>query len=156
MRKTFLLTIIVSLFCLGNTSAGANDHFARPAELLDAVEVSTEITDWILERSTDNVDLYYRMGECDGQKVVFMKFENRNAHEIEISWKEIIQDNVSKRQLTGFYGEKHLVLAPGQVLQPDCSSNVCQECITRSADVAPTHRVEIIEFSFSEVSISTR
>jgi len=156
MRKTFLLTIIVSLFCLGNKSAGANDLFARPAELLDAVEISFEMSDWILERSTDNVDFYYRIGECDGQKVVFMKFENRNFHEIEISWKETIQDNVSKSQITGFYGEKHLLLAPGQVLQSDCSSSICQECITRPADVAPTHLVEIKEFSFSEVSVSSR
>lgn len=141
---------------MGSKNAGANDHFAMPAEQLNAVEVSTEMTDWILERSTDNVDLYYRMGECDGQKVVFMKFENHNAHEIKITWKETIQDNVSKSQVTGFYGEKHLVLEPGQVLQSDCSSSICQECITRSADVAPTHLVEIKEFSFSEVSISAR
>jgi hypothetical protein len=156
MRKMFLLTIIVSLFCLGNKSAGANDLFVQPAELSDAVEVSIEMNDWILEMSTGNVDLYYQIGECDGQKVIFMKFENRNNHEVEITWKETVHDNFSKSHITGFYGEKQLVLAPGQLVQADCTSSICQECITRSVDVTPTHLVEIKEFSFTEVSVSTR
>lgn len=156
MKKMFLLTIIVSLFCLGNKNAGANDLFARPAIMPYAVEVSIEMNDWILETSTGNVDLYYQISLCDGQKVIFLMFVNHNDFEVEVAWKEVIQDRVTRDQVTGFYGEKKVVLAPGQVLQSDCFSTNCQECITRSVDIAPTHLVEVEGFVFSEISVNTR
>jgi hypothetical protein len=152
MIRTFILIVFIPLLFVGGKNAGANENVAFPAQVNDVV--SHEMTDWIADGSMNNVDFYYRIAQCEGRQVVFLKFENRNEYHVEITWKESFFDKIIGQRITGIYGQKQLVLTPGQVLEADCLSGDCKECITRSADVVHTHVVQIGEFNFLEVSVS--
>src|SRR5687767_12988572 len=67
------------------------------------------VPQWVLYASVRNVDFYYRIGECTGKKVVFLKFNNRNSQKVKVSWKEVFNTQFEV-QKEGFRGTKHLML----------------------------------------------
>src|SRR6185369_5583227 len=109
-------------------------------------------TAWTFSKTTDNVDLYYSIGSCKGEQVVFLKFVNHNKTNVSISWKDVLQTQTGSGE-KAFRGIQNLILAPGVTMNEDCSANHIPACILRSTEVSLTHRVEIRKFDFENVTV---
>lgn len=110
--------------------------------------------EWTLHTSTSNVEFYYKIQECNGDKTVFLKITNNNDYEVEVNWKEVITDQTFGKDLEGFYGEKQLIIPSGQTLQSDCANPEHLACITLPSEVAPTHKVEIQRFRMKDIKVN--
>lgn len=108
---------------------------------------------WIFDKTVDNVEFYYRLMDCTGQKVVFLKFINRNTHNVKISWKESF-DTQTQKQIEGFRGRKHLVIGNGETSQTGCTDRRFRECLVLPEDADPTSIVQIVKFSYKEITVS--
>jgi hypothetical protein len=140
MKKSILFTIMISLFIImGNKSTGA---------------VSGDDNKWILKKSSGNVDLYYKIGECEGSKVIFLKFENKNKYDVQVSWKEAITDKTYGNAIDSYSGQKQLILSPGITQQDDCSNVTCKECLIKMTEVSPVLVVDPVEIEFKDISVT--
>jgi hypothetical protein len=140
MKRSILFTIMISLvIIMGNTVTGA---------------VAGDDNNWTFKKSSGNVDFYYKMGECNGEKVIYLKFENKNAYSVEVKWKEAISDKTFGTTVEGYYGEKQLTLAPGITSREDCSSGVNEQCLIKMSSVDPTFVVDPAGFEFKDISVS--
>jgi hypothetical protein len=140
MKKTFLFTVMISLFIfLGNISFSA---------------ISGEDNKWTRDKSVSNVDLYYKISECNGEKVIFLKFDNKNDFSVKITWKEAIADKVFGNVVDCNYGEKQLTLPPGVTVQDGCSSISCPECQINVRTAIPTHEADPLNLEFKEVTVN--
>ena len=140
----FLMVMMVSLLCLTQST------FAFSFSPLTPPHPNAE---WVLDKTVSNVDFYYMISECDGKKVVFLKFNNRNDKKVKVSWKEVFSTQFEKTR-EGFKGEKQLVLSKGETLQDDCKNVNVKQCIVLPSEVSSTYLAEIISFTFSQVRVS--
>lgn len=108
---------------------------------------------WIFDKTVDNVEFYYQIVDCMGQKVVFLKFVNRNTRNVKISWKESF-DTQTKKQVEGFRGRKQLVIGNGETSQTGCTDRRFRECLVLPEDADPTSIVQIVKFSYKEITVS--
>ena len=108
---------------------------------------------WVFDKTVQNVDLYHMITECEGKKVVFLKFNNRNLYKVKISWKEVFVTQMEKAR-EGFRGMKQLVLPPGETAQSDCTDVKNKECIIISSQVSPAYPAEILKFEFKDINIT--
>ena len=140
MKRAVLFTIIFSLtIFMGNKSMAS---------------VSGDDNNWVLDKSVGNVDLYYKISECNGEKVIFLKFDNKNNYDVKVAWKEAVADKTSGKVVLCYYGEKNLTLSPGVKLQDGCGSVVSPECMINLKTAIPTHPVDPLNLEFNEVTIS--
>ena len=109
--------------------------------------------EWILHSTIRNVDFYYRISDCNGNNVVFLKFNNRNGKEVKISWKEIFKTQFDT-QKEGFKGTKQLSLPPGETAASDCASSSVKQCIVFASQVTPAYNAEIRQFSFKNITVT--
>src|SRR5688572_12177354 len=63
--------------------------FGAPAENAAPRFDVNQTPEWTLYTTVRNVDFYYRIADCSGRKVVLMKFNNRNAQRVKVTWKEV-------------------------------------------------------------------
>ena len=108
---------------------------------------------WVFDKTVQNVDLYHMITACEGRKVVFLKFNNRNAYKVKISWKELFVTQMEKAR-EGFRGMKQLVLPPGETAQSDCTDVKNKECIIVSSQVSPAYPAEILQFEFKNINVT--
>lgn len=140
MKRTVLFTLLVSLFIfVGSTISGAG---------------AGEDGKWILKKSTGNVSLYYKIGECNGSDVIFLKFDNKNNYNVRITWKESITDKANGAQIDNYKGQKELVLVPGVTQQDGCAGLNVEECVIRMTEVTPVRVVDPQELEFKDVKVS--
>jgi hypothetical protein len=140
MKRAILFTIIFSLsIFMGNKSTAS---------------VSGDDNNWVLDKSVGNVDLYYKISECNGEKVIFLKFDNKNTYSVKVAWKEAVTDKTFGKEVDCYYGEKNLTLAPGVTLQDGCGSVLVPECQINLKTAIPTHPVDPLNLEFKEVTIS--
>jgi len=140
MKKAILFSIMLTLsIFLGNKSMAS---------------VSGDDNNWVLNKSVGNVDLYYKISECNGEKVIFLKFDNKNNYSLKITWKEAIADKVFGNVVDCHYGEKQLTLPPGVTVQDGCSSISCPECQINMRTAIPTHEADPLNLEFKEVTVS--
>jgi hypothetical protein len=132
-------------FFLLQQKIGAVTH--SPRDMRPAAE-------WILDKTVSNVDFYYLISECEGKKVVFLKFINRNNSKVKVSWKEIFSTQFEKNR-AGYKGPKQLVLSKGETAQTNCNQVNIKECLVQPSEVSTTYLAEITSFSFSDVQVST-
>ncbi len=107
---------------------------------------------WVLYASVHNVDFYYRIGECTGKKVVFLKFNNRNTQKVKVSWKEVFNTQFEV-QKEGFRGTKQLMLPVGETAQSDCSNLKVKELLVLPSQVNPSYHADIKKFHFKNISV---
>ena len=110
------------------------------------------VPEWVLYASVRNVDFYYRIGECTGKKVVFLKFNNRNTQKVKVSWKEVFNTQFEV-QKEGFRGTKHLMLPIGETAQSDCSNLRIKELLVLPGHVNPSYNADIKKFHFKNISV---
>ena len=152
-----LLSILVILF-LFVSSFSAKNEYRNPATTASSFSSGNPIailnTGWILDKTIENVECYHMLMDCDGHKAVLLKFNNRNAYKVKITWKEVF-DSQSEKAVVGYLGQKELVLSPGETAQNDCTVGKMTQCITRGSQVNPTYLAEIKQFSFKDIIVST-
>jgi hypothetical protein len=107
---------------------------------------------WVLDTTVANVDFFYMISECEGKKVVFLKFNNRNSNKVKVNWKEVFSTQFEKHR-EGFRGEKQLVLSQGETFQSDCSQINVKECMVLPSEVSPSYNADIVTFRFSKISV---
>lgn len=116
-------------------------------------------SDWTLDKSTGNVEFYYKVGECDGQKAVFLKIVNKNDYDVQVSWKEVFQDKTLGKSIESYTGKKQIMIVSGKTMQAiSCTEKDSIELVILLSMVTPTHVVDMQKFEFSniEVSVSQR
>jgi hypothetical protein len=149
MKKSFLITILISLsFLLGNTSKGSVIFSTSPAG------GNSGSTEWVLQTTNGNVEFYYKIDECNGQKAVFLKFVNKNNYKVEVKWEEVYADKKSGKSFDNFEGKKHLVISPNATLQASCNSTECTECLILSSMVSPVQVVDVQQFDFKNITVN--
>jgi hypothetical protein len=137
MKKAILFKILLSLIVM----LGSIGH--------------TYASDWKLDKSTGNVEFYYKVGECDGQQAVLLKIVNNNQYDVQVSWKEVIMDKTVGRSIESFEGEKELTLTAGKTMQASsCGVTDSSELLVFLSAVAPTHVVDMQKFEFSNIAVS--
>jgi hypothetical protein len=93
------------------------------------------------------------MTECNGKKVVLLKFNNRNNYKIKVSWKEVFKTQL-EQQTESFRGQKQLVIAPGEIFESDCTNIKYKECLITSDQVSAAYGAEILKFDFKDINVS--
>lgn len=148
MKKTTIIPVLLSLFIFWGSNIMALSH--------DGLSLTTEMSeDWTLDQSTNNVDFYYRIDNCSGQKAVLLRIVNRNDFEVQVNWKEFFTDANTKRTLEGFASEKELTLAAGRAIEArSCSDYDKAECLVLSSMVSPTGVVRIQDFEFRGITVN--
>jgi hypothetical protein len=149
-RKVMML-LVASIMLAGFSS------FSFPAGDLSSNSKSTSLQadpqpGWVLYASVRNVDFYYRIGECTGKKVVFLRFNNRNTQKVKVSWKEVFNTQFEV-QKEGFRGTKHLMLPVGETAQSDCSNLKVKELVVLPSHVNPSYNAEIKKFHFKSINV---
>lgn len=110
--------------------------------------------EWILDKTVGNVDFYHRITDCDGKKAVFLKFNNKNNYKVSISWKEVFVTKQISEKKEGFFGQKKLVILPGETSPSDCSDKKNKVCLVGPDGVSPAYGAEIKEFYYKDISVT--
>lgn len=108
---------------------------------------------WIFDKTVGNVDFYHRLADCSGQKVVFLKLNNKNSNAVHVSWKEVFATQM-QAETEGFSGKKQLTLKPGESFVKDCSDSRLKELLILPTQVNPTYVVEIKQFGFKDIAVN--
>ncbi len=109
---------------------------------------------WVFHQTVINVDFYHMLANCDGKKVVLLKFNNRNNHKVKVSWKEVFSTQFNK-DVEGFAGKKILTVAPGETFASGCGDTKNKDLLILPAQVVPTYIAEIAAFEFKELKVSS-
>ena len=131
----------------------AFSSFDAPVKNANVIFTPDQNREWVLFSSVRNVDFFYRISDCSGKKVVFLKFNNRNAQRVKVTWKEVFstQFEVDKE---GFKGTKQLLLPSGETAQADCSDIKVKELIVLPGHVNPAYEADIKRFNFRNITVA--
>ena len=140
MKQNFFLIIIVMLLC--------NQLIAQKqmASLPDKTDV------WILDKSVSNVDFYHMIKECNGSKVVVVKFHNKNSYHVDVNWSESFSTQL-EQDVIGAKGIKNIILQPGITSYSDCSAQKHKEFMTTKDEVSPAYVAVISKFDFINIQV---
>lgn len=108
---------------------------------------------WSLDATVKNVKFYHSIVDCNGKKVVFLKFDNKNSYPVDISWKEVFTTQLEEKA-DGFAGKKQLTLQKGVTMPVNCADNLNKKNIISSSEVSPTYVVEIKKFDYKDIIVS--
>jgi len=108
--------------------------------------------DWVLYTTVKNVDFYYQINDCSGKKVVLLKFNNRNAAKVKISWKEVFTTQFEKDK--DGKATRQLTLETGETSEANCANARIPELVVHASQVNPTYNVEIKSFGFKDITVS--
>lgn len=153
--SSFCLTII---FCITNLLSLASPpkrlifHPLKQTFLPFIYPVSA--TEWKLDTTVGNVDLYYKIDACKGTNAVFLKFNNRNNYTVNISWKDLFVTQQVATKSAGVNGEKQLILTPGETVAEDCEDTKNKECILFAEKEIPAYKATITAFEFENIHVN--
>ena len=158
LMKRFKMNFLIPALVLSIYSLSANASNFRHSEpiLPNHLEILTTAPtgtgSWILDETINNVECYYKIETCNGATTVFLKFNNKNAGNVKITWEEIFATQHEKAA-PGFVGKKELLLLPGSTDDYDCSG-LNALLIIRSAQISPAYPVEVSQFKFSNITVT--
>jgi hypothetical protein len=116
---------------------------------------------WVFDKTVDGVDFYHKITNCEGRKLVFLKFDNKNDFNVTVSWKEtfIVEPEEGFRTKSSgkserFAAQKSLELSPGIVFESDCLTVKHMELVARPTPLSPVDETEVMQFSFKEIKVS--
>lgn len=116
-------------------------------------EKSLPEKNWQLSATVNGVDFYYSIEKCGDQKAVFLKVNNRNKYNVQLTWEELVTTQAVDKT-KAFTGPKKLVILPGAVEALDCSETNNRPLLILPIDVSPAYAVQIKKFEFSNISVS--
>lgn len=108
---------------------------------------------WKLDKTVNNVNCYYKLTECNGMDVVFLKFDNKNKYGVKISWKEVFTTQ-SENSKEGSQGRKELVLQSGITMPSGCTDGANKKNITLASQINPAYVAKIQKFEFKDITVS--
>ncbi len=148
MKRISIVPVLLTLLLIQGGNMMALDR--------EGLSLSTGTSEeWTLNQSTSNVDFYYRIDNCSGQKAVLLKIVNKNDYEVEVNWKEVFTEAHTMRKVEGFASEKALLIkAEGTVEARSCSDYDQPECLVLSSMVSPTGVVQIQDFTFRSITVN--
>ncbi|MBC7936722.1 MAG: hypothetical protein H7Y86_15330 [Rhizobacter sp.] len=107
---------------------------------------------WILDTEVNGVEFYHSIQDCNGKKVVFLKFNNKNSYAVEVSWKEVFTTQEGP-QIEGFLGQKTIVLEVGETKETDCSNPLKKQLLIMPEQVKPTYLAEVSKFNYKAITV---
>jgi hypothetical protein len=110
--------------------------------------------EWVLSATVQNVDFFYQITGCNGKQVVLLKFNNRNATKVKVSWKEVFTTQFENGKEGS--GKKSLLLSTGETFDVDCSNAKIKECIVLSSHVSPAYIADIRKFGFKDITVNNQ
>ena len=111
--------------------------------------------EWVLVATVNNVDFYYQITDCSGKNVVLLKFNNRNASKVKVTWKEVFTTQFEKDR-TGLAGTKQLLLATGETFEAACSEVKIKELVILPSQVNPAYSADIKKFGFKDIMVTNQ
>ena len=117
-------------------------------------KATTAADGWVFHQTVNNVDFYHMLANCDGKKVVLLKFNNRNNHKVKVSWKEVLTTQFDK-EVESYGGKKVVTITPGETFASSCGDNKHKDLLIMPAQVVPTYIAEISAFQFKELKVSS-
>ncbi len=154
LSMAFLIPALVLSFSAFNLNAKPTS-FNEPnipvhLELLPNFAAGTAT--WTLDATVNDVECYYKIENCNGSTIVFLKFNNKNANNVKITWNEVYTTQLEKAA-PGFFGQRELVLLPGVTSEYDCNG-VHEVLVLRTAQISPAYPVEVKQFNFSNITVT--
>ncbi len=142
MKKSFLkITAVMSLLLFAGNIA-----FAQVGENKEA---------WVFDKTVDNVAFYHKITTCDGKKVVFFKFNNKNHKNVTITWKEVFVTQWKNIQKAGIISEqRQLLLTPGITSGSDCANGKQKNLLGSPKQTSPVYEEEIIQFNYKDIKVA--
>jgi hypothetical protein len=119
-----------------------------------AVKKMPASVEWQSDGLVNGVEFFHSIGNCNGEKVVFLKIRNTNSFNVKISWKEEFVSKQIEKKTEGYFGQKELTLLSGQTTEANCAITNQKELIVRPDQVNPSYKAEILDFSFSKIKVS--
>jgi len=150
----FLIPALILSFSALNLNAKPTpfNEPSTPLHLEFLPNFATGTSSWTLDATVSNVECYYKIESCNGSTIIFLKFNNKNANNVKITWNEVFKTQIDN-SLTGFQGQKELVLLPGSTADYDCNG-VNEILITRSAQISPAYPADVKQFKFSNLTVT--
>ena len=107
---------------------------------------------WILDNEEQQVEFYHCLINCGGKAVVFLKFNNKNDHPVNISWKGVltVSEGIAKENT---FSKKELLIPPGITTPADCTEAVNKLMILLPSNVATVAMQQWVDYSFKEVRV---
>jgi len=154
-KMNFLIpALVLSIYSLpGNASNLRHSEPTFPNHLEILTTAPTGTGSWILDETINNVECFYKIESCNGISTVFLKFNNKNAGNVKITWEESFQTQ-KESGLQGTADTKELILLPGFTADNDCSI-VNPVTIIKMHQVAPMYPGVIKSYNFINVKVST-
>ena len=156
-RKKFFVVLAVCLFLLSAINPASASHYRFcHCSIFSLIKPADKpaITEWILDKTIGTVDFYHSITVCNGKKVVFLKFNNKNSYSVKITWKEIFKIQTGEIK-DGFMGKKELVLSSGITTPNDCTDVVNKKSIVLPSEIDPVFVAEILDFSFKDITVNS-
>lgn len=146
MKKLIFTTALVSLiFILGNTSTGSVFSSSSP---------SGGPSEWTLQTTNAQVEFYYKVDDCNGEKAVYLKIANKNNYKISVKWEEVYVDKKSGASIKNFSGQKELIIAANTTIEASCNSKEYLECLIPFSMVTPTMTMDVQSLEFKNISVT--
>ena len=147
LYKKQLLFFLLLLF---STASFATPGFKKEKDHTDG---SGSNLVWKLDATLNNVSFYHALSECNGKKIAFLKFVNKNNFATKVSWKETVKTQFRAEE-KAVRGQQSLLLPPGETFENDCSGTTCKACVILPEQVNPTYLAQIIDVSFKDIAVS--
>ncbi len=156
MKRTKTLTgMLAILFISIANITFAKNNLPPPASFPALLFSHCNSLDWNLDATVSNVELYHAISECNGKKVVFLKFNNKNSGPVTVYWKEVfITQEKNAEKTEGPFGEKQLVLSSGETFSSGCDDIKQKELLARPDQITPVYQAEIIKFNFQDIRVT--
>lgn len=123
-----------------------------PANTLFAQSSSPD-QNWIYDKTVDGVHFSHSIADCSGKKVVFLKFENKNIYQVEVSWKEVFETQVDAAT-EGFSGSKTMTIPSGITMPAGCADAANKKNIILPSEVSPLYVAVIKKFDFKDIHVT--
>jgi hypothetical protein len=150
-------TVLMLLFII--QAAGSAFYVPVQAELTASQRTTNAVAspapEWVLFATVSNVDFYYQITDCSGKNVVLLKFNNRNASKVKVSWKEVFTTQFEKDK-SGLAGTKQLLVATGETFEAACSDVKIKELVILPSQVNPAYSADIKKFSFKDIVVTNQ
>ena len=107
-----------------------------------------------LDNTISGIKFYHQIVQCNGNNVVFLKFENTTTQNVTITFIQVFDTQIEKG-VASFKGSKKLLLLPGIIMQEGCDDKVHPDFVLTASDVTPAYLAKILAFSFSNITVVT-
>jgi hypothetical protein len=108
---------------------------------------------WVLASTVSNVKFYYMISPCGGKNAIFLKFENKNKYDVNLTWVESFQTQ-QLGYVNGFDGVRQLQINASETRSASSCTDSKKECIRFAHQVSPAYLAEVLNFAFKDITVT--